>query len=162
MTEGGLVAIRVASPHPFPLKGSKLAFIEFIVFDSYFDFINSSWNLSGFRPNFLTFPPPPAPVAQNSDNPLDGDNIYTYQKKERQRHYQPRPLPPYPRLRHHQNNQQYWALHPLSKEQFARRKNWIVYDYTFTRGELFHKDGIDLNGEKYFHSGDDYFQQSVS
>ena len=36
----------------------------------------------------------------------------------------------------------------LSKktEQFERRKNWIVYDYTFTRVELFHKDDIDLNG----------------
>ena len=39
---------------------------------------------------------------------------------------------------------------PKKMEQFARQKNWIVYDYTFTRLELFHEDGIDLNGEKYF------------
>ena len=39
---------------------------------------------------------------------------------------------------------------PKKSEQFARRKNWIAYDHTFTRVELFHEDGIDVNGDKYF------------
>ena len=41
---------------PFHLKGPKLAIVEFIVIDSHFDFLNSSWNLSGIRPNLLAPP----------------------------------------------------------------------------------------------------------
>ena len=39
---------------------------------------------------------------------------------------------------------------PKKSEQFERRKQWIAHDYTFSRAALFHEDGIDVNGERYF------------
>ena len=39
---------------------------------------------------------------------------------------------------------------PRKTEQFERHKQWIAHDYTLSRAALFHEDGTDVNGERYF------------